>query len=163
MKPPESVPAEIEHDDEAKRPPGEEDRTHEVPAKFDPEAATTVPTGPEPGVNVKVRPPGALNVAVLASPEFPVTVTEYAPLAPDGTVNDPDTTPPAPTVQIAFETRSDGDDEIVQDVSLEEKCVPDTRTVVPAPPELGFNVVVGTTVKLAVPTSRPGCPVSVTG
>jgi len=165
VKPPESVPAEIAHDDEVKRPPGDEDRRHEVPAKFEPEAATTVPTGPASGVKVKVRPAEALNDAVPTSPDVPVTVTEYAPLALDATVNDPDGTPPD-TVQTGFKIRvgEDGDDEIVQPESLGEKFDPETTTVVPAPPELGVNVITGVTVKLALPASPvpPLFPVRVT-
>jgi hypothetical protein len=110
-----------------KRPPGDEDRRHEVPAKFEPEAATTVPTWPELGVNVKVRAPEALNDALPASPDVPVTTTEYTPLAPDATVNDP-VTEPAVTVQVGFKMRvgEDGDDEIVQLESVGEKFDPDT-------------------------------------
>jgi hypothetical protein len=165
VKPPETVPPEIAHDDEVKRPPGDEDRTHEVPAKFEPEAATTVPTWPELGVNVKVRAAEALNDAVPTSPAVPVTVTEYAPLAPDATVKDP-VIEPAATVQTGFKMRAgeDGDDEIVQLESVGEKFDPETTTVVPAPPEVGVNVIPGTTVKLALPASPlpPLFPVRVT-
>jgi hypothetical protein len=127
VKPPVSVPPEIAHDDEVKRPPGDEDRRHEVPAKFEPEAVTTVPIGPESGLNVRVRAEEAVNDAVPASPAVPVTVTEYALLAPDATVNDP-VTEPAATVQTGFKIRvgDDGDDEIVQLESLGEKFDPET-------------------------------------
>jgi hypothetical protein len=127
VKPPETVPPEIAHDEEVKRPPGDEDRIHEVPAKFEPEAATTVATWPELGVNVKVRAPEAVNDAVPASPCVPVTVTEYAPLALDATVKDP-VIEPAATVQTGFKMRvgEDGDDEIVQLESVGEKFDPET-------------------------------------
>jgi hypothetical protein len=165
VKPPVSVPAEIAHDDEVKRPPGDEDRRHEVPAKFEPEAVTSVPIGPEVGVNVIVRAAEAVNDAVPASPVVPVTVTEYAPLALDATVNDP-LIEPAATVQTGFKMRvgEDGDDEIVQLESLGEKFDPETRTVVPAPPEVGVNVIAAVTAKLALPASPlpPLFPVRVT-
>ena len=125
MNPAETVPPEIAQDDEVKSPPGEEDSRHEVPAKFEPEAVTVVPTGPEFGLNVKVRTPEALNVTVPASPDVPVTLTEYDPLAPDATLNDPDTTPPD-TVQTGFEIRPDGDAVIVQPESVKAKFDPET-------------------------------------
>jgi hypothetical protein len=127
VNPPESVPPEIAHDDEVKRPPGDEDRIHEVPAKFEPEAVTTVPIGPASGVKVKVRAAEAVNDAVPASPAVPVTVTEYTPLALDATVKDP-VIEPAATVQTGFKMRlgEDGDDEIVQLESVGEKFDPET-------------------------------------
>ena len=78
MKPPVSVPPEIEHDDERKRPDGEDDTVHVVPTKFDPERETTVPPRPDVGVTVSVGPGPAVtvNVAVLVSAAtFVVTVT----------------------------------------------------------------------------------------
>jgi hypothetical protein len=161
VNPPETVPAEIAHDDEVKRPPGEDDRRHEVPEKPEPEAVAAVPTEPEVGLTVKVRAAEALNGAVPASPDVPVTVTEYAPLALDGTVNDP-VIEPADTVQSALEIRPAGDDEIAQPVSLGAKFDPETTTCVPLPPELGVNAIPGSTVKLALPLSSEGFPVSVT-
>jgi hypothetical protein len=152
VKPAESAPAEIAHDDEVKRLPGDEDRRHEVPAKPEPEIVTDVPNGPEVGVNVIVRAADALNDMEAASPDVPVTVSVYAPLAPDVTLNDPDMTPPD-TVQTGFVTKPAGDDVIVQPESVKAKFDPEATTLVPAPPELGVNVSPGTTVKLADPTS----------
>jgi hypothetical protein len=60
------------------------------------------------------------------SPVEPVTVTEYAPLAPVATVNDADTTPPE-TEQTGFKIRvgEEGDDEIAQFESPAAKFVPE--------------------------------------
>ena len=73
MKPPVSVPPEREHDDEAKRPPGTAVKRHVVPTKFEPEAVTVVPGGPEVGLNFSVGGEGTVNVACPASPLVPVT------------------------------------------------------------------------------------------
>mgnify|MGYP001139469043 CR=1 FL=1 len=113
-----------------------------VPAKFEPEATTTVPAGPEGGFSVKLGGAGTLNDAMPMSPVVPVTVTEYVPLASGATVNDPDTTPPA-TVQTGLDMRGgeEGDDEIVQPVSPAAKPDPVTKTFVPAGPEGGKSVI----------------------
>jgi hypothetical protein len=135
------APAEIVHACEAeeKRPAGDEVSVHEVPAKLEAEAVTTVPAGPEVGVNVRLGAMGALNDAMATSPVEPVIVTKYAPLAPGATVNDPDATPPV-TVQTGFEIRvgEEGDDVIAQLVSPEAR-EPETRTEVPAAPVIGLS------------------------
>ena len=64
-----------------------------APAKVPPEAVTTVPAGPKGGVKVKLGGVGAVNDAVPKSPDVPVTVTVYAPLALGATLNDPDIIP----------------------------------------------------------------------
>jgi hypothetical protein len=112
---------------------------------------TTVPGEPEVGVKVKVVNGGAVNDAAPLSPlGKPVTITEYVPLAPDATVNDPDTTPPD-TVQIGFEISmgEEGDDEIVQLVSVASKPDPEITTLVPAPPVVGVKVRGAVTLKTA--------------
>jgi hypothetical protein len=57
-------------------------------------------------------------------------MTEYAPLAPDATTNDPDIAPPD-TAQTGLEMRPLGEEEIVQPVSPEAKPEPRIVTVVP--------------------------------
>ena len=75
VKPPVNVPPEIEQAEEAKRPDGAASKLHEAPAKFEPEAATTVPTTPDPGFKLKVRGPVTVKGAPFVSPAFVVTVT----------------------------------------------------------------------------------------
>ena len=77
MKPPLRVPPEMEHDDDVKRPDGEDDRLHVVPTKFEPETETAVPARPDAGLKVRVGPGEVTaNVAVLVSAAtFVVTVT----------------------------------------------------------------------------------------
>jgi hypothetical protein len=111
---------------------------------------TTVPGEPDVGVKVKVGTGGAVNDATPTSPVEPVTVTEYEPLAPGATVNDPETTP-LDTVHTGFETSvgEEGEDEIIQLVSPAAKPEPETTTVVPAPPEDGVSEIAKAFVKLA--------------
>lgn len=100
-------------------------------------------------------------MAIPASPPgVPVTITEYAPLDPVATVNEPDSAPPA-TVHSGVEIRPLGDEMIEHPVSPAPKFVPVTRTFVPARPEAGSNEIPGKTVKLAVPMSS-AVPVTVT-
>jgi hypothetical protein len=68
-----------------------------------------------------------VNDVLEASPVVPVTVTMYCPLAPDATVNEPDTVP-ADTAQDGFEMRPLGDDEMVHPVSAKAKPEPKTAT-----------------------------------
>lgn len=75
VKIPVNPPLEIEHVDEAKRLDGAASKIHVVPAKFKPEAVTTVPTMPDAGVKVKVRGLVTANEAPFVSPVFVVTVT----------------------------------------------------------------------------------------
>jgi hypothetical protein len=114
------------------------------------------------GLNVKVGAGGTLNVALAASPVgVPVTITEYAPLDPVATVNEPDSAPPA-TVHSGVEINPLGDEVIEHPVSPGlAKFVPVTRTFVPARPEAGSNERPGMTVKLAVPLSPSATPVRV--
>jgi len=75
VKPPLNVPPEIEHVCEVKRPDGVTPKVHVVPAKFEPEALTGVPTMPDPGVKAKIRGLVTVNGADFVSPPFVVTVT----------------------------------------------------------------------------------------
>ena len=75
MKPPESVPPESEQEAEVKRPDGVDVMVHMAPRKFEPEAVTGIPDGPEIGLNVSVGAKGATNLACPASPLVPVTKT----------------------------------------------------------------------------------------
>jgi hypothetical protein len=113
------------------------------------------------GLNVSVAAPGTVKGSVATSPVgVPVTMIEYVPLAPDATVNEPDTAPPA-AVHSGFEMRPLGDDVIVQPVSPVLKFEPEMRTFVPARPEVGVTEMPGVTVKLTDPTSVLTSPVSV--
>jgi hypothetical protein len=78
VKPPVSVPPDSEHDCTDRRPDGEEDREHVVPAKFVPVAVTTVPTRPEVGVRVNVRAPDGFTVndPTAVFPVLPVAKIE---------------------------------------------------------------------------------------
>jgi len=60
VKLPLNVPLEIEHVCEVNRPDGVTVKVHVMPAKFEPEATTGVPTMPDAGVKMKVR--GAVTV-----------------------------------------------------------------------------------------------------
>jgi len=78
VKLPLDVPLEIEHAGagvEEKRPDGVTSNVHDVPAKFEPEAVTAVPTAPEAGVRLKIRGPITAKGAVSVSPAFVLTVT----------------------------------------------------------------------------------------
>ena len=143
-----------------KRPPGTAVRRHVVPAKFEPEAETPVPTGPVFGLKIKFDGGGTLNAPCPVSPVVPVTSTVYGPLVPPATVNDPDIAPPA-TVHNGFEIRPVGVEEMLQPVSPAAKLEPETRTVVPGRPELGSSEIPGSTMKL-VPPKSPKSPVRVT-
>jgi len=116
------------------------------------------------GLNVSVAAPGTVKGSVATSPVgVPVTMTAYVPLAPDATVNEPDIAPPA-TVHNGLEMRPVGDDVIVQPVSAGlAKFEPEMRTFCPARPEVGVNDMPGVTVKLTLPESPSGTPLSVTG
>ena len=96
-----------------------------------------------------------MNGAYAASRPVPVTMTVYAPVAPEATVNVPATLPPA-AAHIGFEIRPLGDDDIVQLVSVVENPEPRTLTVVPGCPELGFRVIAGVTKKLEALRSPVG-------
>ena len=74
----------------------------------------------------------------------PVAVIVYAPAAPVATVKAPANVP-SEIVQL-WEARAPPDNE--QLVSDGEKPEPVTCTVVPAPAELGFKVIVGVTIAL---------------
>jgi len=64
------------------------------------------------------------------------------------------------TVQVGAVTKLPP--EIVHPVSLNEKCVPTTLTVVPVGPDVGVADIEGArTVKVAVAASPPGLPVTV--
>lgn len=157
MNPPERVPAEIEHDEEVKRPPGTAVRRHVVPAKFEPETVTDVPTGPDVGLNERFGGGGTLNDACPVSPVVPATLTVYEPLVPDATVNDPDIASPA-TVHSGFEMRPLGVEEIVHPTSPAAKFEPEMRTFVLGRPEAGSNEIPGSTVKLVVAPSINAAP-----
>jgi hypothetical protein len=150
-------PDESEHDDEVKRPAGEDVIWQVVPAKFDPEAVTAVPAGPPIEDNVKVAAPGTVKGALPISPVVPVAITVYGPLVPDATLNDPDIAPPA-TAHSWFEIKPLGDEEMTQPVSFVLKFVPVSKTDVPTDPEPGKIESPGVTTKLAVPLSWPDKP-----
>jgi hypothetical protein len=77
-------------------------------------------------------------------------------------MNEPDIAPLA-TVHTGLEMRPLGDDVIVQPVSVIAKFEPEMRTFCPARPVLGVTEMPGVTVKLALPESPSGTPLSVTG
>ena len=151
----------IVHADEVNRPAGALVMRHVVPTKFEPDAVTGVPTGPDIGSSVIVGVP-RLNQALPASPVFPVTYTKYVPDAPDATVKVPDIVPPA-RAHTGFAIRPVGYEEIVQLVSPAAKPEPRTITTVPGDPEAGVRLMAGVTRKLAVFQSPIGSPVTLTG
>jgi hypothetical protein len=78
VKPPLKVPLEIEHVGAGvgeKRPAGVTSNVQVVPAKFEPEAVTAVPTMPDDGVKMKINGPVTAKGADSVSPAFVVTVT----------------------------------------------------------------------------------------
>jgi hypothetical protein len=95
----------------------------------------------------------------------PLTDTEYAPLAPEATLNDPAAVPPV-TVQTGFEIRAgdEGDAEIVQPVSAAAKPEPEMETIVPGCPEVCDKLTEGGGVTMNdAPTISPvGEPVTAT-
>ena len=95
------------------RPPGEVEIVHDVSpllncpgGKFSMDTSTVVPgVAGGPGVNPRVGVSSTLNIAgrALLSPVLPVTVIPYgsnAGLAPEATVNEPETTPELDTLQL---------------------------------------------------------------
>jgi hypothetical protein len=78
VKLPLNVPLEIEHVGAGvgeKRPDGVTSNVHVVPAKFEPEAVTAVPTMPDEGVKMKIRGPVTAKGADSVSPAFVFNVT----------------------------------------------------------------------------------------
>jgi hypothetical protein len=108
--------------------------------------------GPETGSSVKVGAEGTVNDASPKSPVVPVAVIVYDPgLAPTATVKDPEAPPDPDIVQVGLEMMLLGDDVIVQGpASPAAKLDPESRTLVPARPELGVNATDGVTVNVAV-------------
>jgi hypothetical protein len=129
MTPPDTAQSEFK----MKRPLGDEDTVQLLSVAEKPEAAieTTVQEGPDIGVNVICGV--TRNCACAESPASSLTVTAYAPVASDATVNDPDTRP-ADAVQEELANRPLGDEDIVQAVSLIAKLDPETSTLVPGGP-----------------------------
>lgn len=127
---------------------------------------TVVPTGPDVLSNVSDGGGGAVKGASPASPDVPVTMTLYAPLAPAVTVNVPATVPPSNT-HAGLEIRPLGSDDIEQPESLRAKLDPETDTGVPARPDEGSNEIPGVTLKgadLEVPLGfEATCTVEVPG
>jgi hypothetical protein len=121
------------HDGFEMRPLGDEETVHAMSpaAKPEPAIRTAVPGGSDMGVNVICGV--TTNCACPESPALPVTVTAYAPVASDATVNDPDTRP-ADAVHEELANRLLGDEDIVQSVSLAAKLDPETATFVPGGP-----------------------------
>jgi hypothetical protein len=100
-----------------------------------------------------------VNDASAWSSNIPVTVIVYDPaIAPTATVKDPDTPPDAVIVHNGLEMMLLGDDVILPQgpASPIAKLEPETRTLVPARPEDGFNAIVGPTVNMAVAESSGG-------
>lgn len=160
VKLPESVPAVMMHAEDVKRPAGTDVMRQVVPKKSEPEAVTKVPAAPDVGDNSKV---GVirLNQALPASPLLPVTMTSYAPVAPDAAVNEPDIAPPA-KAQTGLEIKPLGDDVIVQLVSAALKPEPRTDTAVPGLPEAGVRLTEGVTKNVAVRQVPLWCAVTFT-
>ena len=69
---------------------------------------------------------------------------------------------PLPVVMVQVGVVTKLPPEIVHPLSTNEKCVPTTLTVDPVGPDVGVVVMEGArTVKVAVPASPPGLPVTV--
>ena len=93
-----------------------------------------------------------MNVAWPASPVVPVTAIVYSsPIAPATTVKEPDRAPEPEIEHSGLEMILVGEDVIVHDpASPAAKLEPETRTLVPGRPDVGFTVTEGSSVKVAV-------------
>jgi hypothetical protein len=133
----------------------------EVEAKPAPVTVTVVPTGPEvgfrviDGVTVKVV---TVKIAEAVFALASVAVTVLAPAEEAGTTNVAEKAPVADVVTVTGTVVCVAPLNFIVMVEVEAKPAPVTVTVVPTGPEVGFRVIDGVTVKVAVALSAGTVP-----